>query len=160
MTHQIRPDALEAFLADPARPAGTLSYHELQGFLFTLASSPELVPPSEWMPMVFDEQEAGYATLEEAQTVIGELMALYNAVNAAVAEEPVAQPVDCVFRDDILTNLDDAAPIAQWSRGFLRGHQWLELFQVRPCPIGLPGVRFRHASHLRVPSPPIAITAC
>lgn len=59
MTHQIRPDALGAFLADPSRPAGTLSYHELQGFLFTLASSPELVPPSEWMPMVFDEQEAG-----------------------------------------------------------------------------------------------------
>ena len=124
--HQIRLDVLGAFLADSGRPAGTLSYHELQGFLFALASAPELVSPSEWMPMVFDEQEAGYATLEEAQAVIGELMALYNAVNAAVAEEPAAPPVDCVFRDDILANLDDAAPIAQWSRGFLRGHQWLE----------------------------------
>lgn len=110
MTHQIRPDALGAFLAAPARPVGTLSYHEVQGFFFALASAPELVPPSEWMPMVFDEQEAGYATLEEAQTVIGELMTLYNAVNAAVAEGPVALPLDCVFRDDILANLDDAAP--------------------------------------------------
>ena len=26
----------------------------------------------------------------------------------------------------MLANFEDDAPIAQWSRGFLRGHQWLE----------------------------------
>ena len=26
----------------------------------------------------------------------------------------------------MLANFEDEAPIAQWSRGFLRGHQWLE----------------------------------
>ena len=30
------------------------------------------------------------------------------------------------MRDDVLANFEDEAPIAQWSRGFLRGHQWLE----------------------------------
>jgi hypothetical protein len=39
--------ALAAFLADPERPVGTLTYHELQGFLFAVAAAPELVPPSE-----------------------------------------------------------------------------------------------------------------
>lgn len=117
---------LKAFLEHPARPAGTLSYHELQGFLFTIASAPELVPPSEWMPIIFDENEAGYATLDEAKEIVGELMTLYNDVNASVVEDRVALPTDCAFRDGVLANLEDSAPIAQWSRGFLRGHQWLE----------------------------------
>ena len=39
---------LARFLADPARPAHTLRYHELQGFLFAVASAPEVIPPSEW----------------------------------------------------------------------------------------------------------------
>jgi hypothetical protein len=33
--------SLEAFLADPARPTSTLRYHEAQGFLFAVASSPQ-----------------------------------------------------------------------------------------------------------------------
>jgi len=117
---------LRAFLEHPARPSGTLRYHELHGFLFTIASAPEFVRPSEWMPIVFDEKEAGYATLEEAKEIIGELMTLYNEVNAAVVEEHVALLTDCAFRDEVLANLEDSAPVAQWSRGFLIGHRWLE----------------------------------
>ena len=118
-------DVLRAFLADPRRPPGTLTYHELQGFLFAVACAPELAKPSEWLPIVFDGHDAGYGTLEEAREVLGELMALYNAVNAAVTDRP-ALPSDCVFRSNVLANLDPDTPVAQWSRGFLRGHQWLE----------------------------------
>jgi uncharacterized protein len=118
--------ALRSFLEDPRQPAGTLAYHELQGFLFAIACAPELVTPSEWLPMVFDEQEPEYASLDEARTVIGELMELYNSVNAGVVEERAALPGDCRFRRDLLANLEETAPVAQWSRGFLRGHQWLE----------------------------------
>jgi len=117
---------LRAFLGDPRRPADTLRYHELQGFLFAVASAPELVKPSEWMPIVFGDREPEYASLEEAREVIGQLMAVYNAVNATVAEHRAALPTDCAFRSDPIANLDDDAPVAQWSRGFLRGHQWLE----------------------------------
>lgn len=35
-------------------------------------------------------------------------------------------PADCVFSDDVLANLDAEAAIGQWSRGFMRGRQWLE----------------------------------
>jgi uncharacterized protein len=117
---------LRAFLEDPRRPADTLRYHELQGCLFAVASAPELVKPSEWMPIVFGDRDAGYAGLEEARTVIGELMAVHNSVNASVHEDRAALPDDCQFRDRPLANLEDDAPVAQWSRGFLRGHQWLE----------------------------------
>ena len=53
-------------------------------------------------------------------------MALYNTINAAVLDTPTLLPADCPLRDDVLANFEDEAPIAQWSRGFLRGHQWLE----------------------------------
>lgn len=115
-----------AFLDDPARPAGTLSYHELQGFLFAVTSAPELIRPSEWMPLVFGDAEAGYADLDQAKRVIGELMSLYNAVNANVTAAIAVPPPDCAFRDDLLANLENDAPMAQWSRGFMLGHQWLE----------------------------------
>jgi uncharacterized protein len=117
---------LKSFLQHPGRPAGTLRYHELQGFLFAVASVPELVRPSEWMPIVFGDRDAGYLSLDEARTILGELMALYNSVNAAVAADHATLPADCRFRREAQANLDDAAPIAEWSRGFMRGHQWLE----------------------------------
>ena len=120
------PSTLQAFLEDPARPAGTLRYHELQGFLFTVASAPELILPSEWQPIIFADQEVEYASLDEAQEILGQITALYNAINAAVLDAPALLPADCQLRDGVLANFDDDAPIAQWSRGFLLGHQWLE----------------------------------
>ena len=120
------PSALRAFLEHPARPAGTLGYHELQGFLFTVVSAPELIPLSEWMPIIFAGEEVDYANVEQAKAMIGQIMALYNTINAAVLDPPTLLPADCPLRDGVLANFEDEAPIAQWSHGFVRGHQWLE----------------------------------
>ncbi len=126
MLPSLDPSTLQAFLADPARPAGTLRYHELQGFLFAVASAPEVVPLSDWLPIIFGDQEVDYASRDEAQEILGQIMVLYNSVKAAVLDAPTLLPADCPLWDDVLANFEDAAPIAQWSRGFLLGHQWLE----------------------------------
>ena len=118
--------ALALFLEHPDRPRGTLRYHELQGFLFAVATSPELVRPSEWMPIVFGGKETEYANLEEAQTILTALMALYNDVNDSVRSARPALPQDCPFRRNVMANFADDAPVSQWSRGFLNGYQWLE----------------------------------
>ncbi len=125
MLPSLYPSTLLAFLADPARPAGTLRYHELQGFLLAVASAPELVLPSEWQPIIFGAVDT-FASLDEAQEILGQITALYNSINAAVLDSPTLLPAYCQLRDDVLANFEDAAPMAQWSRGFLRGHQWLE----------------------------------
>jgi len=83
----VTASTLRSFLERPGRPVGTLRYHELQGFLFAIASAPELVPPSEWISKVFGGHEAGYENLAEAKAVLGEMMALYNSVNAEVAAD-------------------------------------------------------------------------
>src|SRR5580692_7343581 len=106
MAHAPGTSRLRSFLEHPGRPPGTLRYHELQGFLFTIASAPELVRPSEWLPIVFDDHEAGYASLDEAESVLGELMALYNSINEAVGKDPAAPPADCAFRTPTLANLE------------------------------------------------------
>src|SRR5437867_3535983 len=98
MPHIPDASALRSFLEHHARPAETLRYHELQGFLFSVASAPELVRPPEWMPIVFGGSEAGYDSLDEAKSVIGELRALYNSINGAIGEDRAVLPTDCAFR--------------------------------------------------------------
>src|SRR5207245_2120937 len=82
----------------PTRPAGTLTYDELQGFLFAVISAPEPIQPSEWLPIIFNEHDAAYATLEEAQLILGHIMALYNDINTSVVEERVAHARDPAHR--------------------------------------------------------------
>ncbi len=118
--------ALATFLASPERPAGTLNYHELQGLIFTVASAPELVRPSEWLPLIFDDRDPGYSNPEEAQETIGLILTLYNEINDAILEGATALPADCRFKKQVMANFDEDAPIAQWSRGFRVGHQYLD----------------------------------
>jgi yecA family protein len=116
---------LAKFLDNPERPDGTLRLHELQGFLFAIASSPETIAPSEWLPMIGDDEGLNFADQDEAQEILGLVMALYNEVNTAVLERSNALPAGCAFHQDILRNFDDASSISQWSRGFASGHDWL-----------------------------------
>ena len=73
------------------------------------------------MPLLFGDAEAGYASLDEARLALGGLMSLYNMVNASVNADAAVLPADCVFRD-VLAILNEDSP-AQWSRGFMHGHQ-------------------------------------
>lgn len=116
---------LTKFLASPQRPEGTLSYHALQGFLFAVASAPVLIKPSEWLPVIFNEQDGQYASMEEAQSVLDALMVLYNSINAQVFEGTLVFPEDISAEEPALENVGSTTALGQWSRGFLHGHEWL-----------------------------------
>ena len=116
---------LEDFLASPERPEGTLRFHELQGFLFAVACSPETIPPSEWLPLIGNDEPLNFAYENEAQKILGLMMNLYNETNAAVLERSNSLPAGCVFDEDISKNFEDDSSISQWSSGFASGHDWL-----------------------------------
>lgn len=116
---------LTEFLADPARPDGTLNFQELQGFLFSVACSPELVPPSAWLPVISDERDIGFKDENESLKISGLIMSLYNAINEAALNRSKNMPAGCKFRPAIEDNFNDELPISQWSRGFMMGHDWL-----------------------------------
>jgi uncharacterized protein len=116
---------LTEFLDSPERPNGTLRFHELQGFLFAIASSPETIAPSEWLPMIGNDEGLNFADQKEAQEILGLVMALYNEVNTAVLERSNSLPAGCVFDEQASKNFNDDSSISQWSRGFAAGHDWL-----------------------------------
>jgi yecA family protein len=118
-------NSLSAFLSSSDRPTGTLSLNELRGFLFAIACSPELVKPSDWLPLVSNDQPIGYKDSKEAQRILKLIMTLYNEINTAVIERSVTVPPGCAFRAETGANLDEQAPLSQWSRGFSLGHDWL-----------------------------------
>jgi uncharacterized protein len=113
------------FLDSPERPDGTLRFHELQGFLFAIASSPETIAPSEWLPIISNDESLNFADENEAQETLTQVMTLYNEINTAVLERSNALPLGCAFEDDIAANFEDDTSISQWSRGFAAGHDWL-----------------------------------
>jgi uncharacterized protein len=117
---------LNRFLTLPQRPKGTMTYPQLAGFLFNMANAPELIPHSEWMPIVFNDQDAGYETRDEAERVLQAMMALYNNCDRKRAAGSGFLPPGCEIRPQPLDNLDTDAPLSQWARGFLTGHTCLE----------------------------------
>ena len=68
--------ALKDFLDSPSRPDDTLSFHELQGYLFAIASSPETISPSEWMPMSSNDEERCYGGDEAGNQVVYPILQL------------------------------------------------------------------------------------
>lgn len=117
---------LTPFLNAEQRPEGTLTFHQLQGFLFTLVCSPEMIKPSEWMPLVFNNQEAGYSNMEEAQSVTQALMQLYNHVNEQVFERRVTFPDGIQKLEPAWENVGAETDLGRWSMGYFMGHSWLE----------------------------------
>ncbi|HMS82043.1 MAG TPA: UPF0149 family protein [Nitrospira sp.] len=116
---------LTRFLSSPQRPTDTLTYPQLAGFLFALANGPELIQPSEWIPLVFDDQEAQYETEDEANQVLQAMMALYND---CVRERPggtVSLSPLCDMRLQPMDNLAIDAPLSQWAQGFGMGYDYL-----------------------------------
>lgn len=103
-----------------------MTYPQLAGFLFSMANAPELISPSEWMPIAFNDQEALYETRDEAEHVLQAMMALYNVCGRERTEESASLPPGCEIRPRPMDNLSDDAPLRQWARGFLTGHSYLD----------------------------------
>ncbi|MGD8339945.1 MAG: UPF0149 family protein [Gammaproteobacteria bacterium] len=116
---------LGAFLQHEDRPEGTMSFHELQGFLFAVTAAPELIQPSDWLPLISNDEDIGFADEDEAERILDLIMVLYNQINASVVERSDEMPFDCAFLNATDANFDELAPVSQWSCGFIQGHNWL-----------------------------------
>jgi len=117
---------LQSFLDAPERSSDSMSYAEAAGFLFVVACAPELIEPSEWLPIIIDPDNATETSLENKKAIAGGLMSLYNELTRQVQKVEVKLPPDVRFRDDPIANLDSDASISQWARGFKSGYFWLE----------------------------------
>jgi uncharacterized protein len=116
---------LTRFLSSPQRPKDTLTYPQLAGFLFGLANGPELIPPSEWIPLVFNDQDALYETEDEANQVLQAMMALYNDCVRERTIGGISLPPGCDMMQRAMDNLTTDSPLSQWAQGFGIGYDYL-----------------------------------
>jgi uncharacterized protein len=68
---------LKYVLSKSADPEVALYLEELHGLFFGIAMTPESIMPSEWLPIVFEE-EPQFADDQDAETCIGHLLNTYN----------------------------------------------------------------------------------
>lgn len=79
---------LETWLATPIFKGEAMRIDKLQGFLCAVISSPEIIPPGEWMPEALGK-EPEYESLEQATKFMSSMMGFYNDVaNTLQAEQP------------------------------------------------------------------------
>ena len=83
-------EALDQFLMSEASPENCMQLSDLDGFLTGIAIGPELVKPSEWLPVVWGGDEPVFEDAEQAQTVIGTIMGRYNEILRVLDTDPEA----------------------------------------------------------------------
>ena len=89
-------DALDDYLMSDHAPDDSMGLSDLDGFLTGIVVGPELILPSEWLPVIWGGEEPEFQTEDEMRTVLGTIMGRYNEIVACleVAAALVIQEVD------------------------------------------------------------------
>jgi uncharacterized protein len=118
---RVSTSTLRRFLDGPTG-SDLVGYDELRGFIVAVAGTPEVVPPSEWLPEAFCGEMPEFESEEQANAALQEVMELYNLAVQGVRRSRALAPK---LHRDAISNLEEGAAIASWSRGFSRGYSWL-----------------------------------
>lgn len=106
---------LANFLDIASETAPCMDMPTLEGFLAAIAIGPRLVPPSQWLPWVWDQEqckdEPEFDSQEQASHILSLLIRKYNSLIDAI--DSVSAPFEPAFGHD------DQYGAQQWCAGFL-----------------------------------------
>lgn len=119
---------LDEFLLSDQAPDDCLQISELDGFLTGVLVSPDLIMPSEWMPIIWQGGEPEFTDMAQAERIMGIIMARYNEIIQALDDEPGA------FEPLLYEAPDGRMLAADWVEGFMdafgmRVDAWDPLFE-------------------------------
>jgi uncharacterized protein len=103
-------EALAAFLESDEAPSDCMTMSELDGFLTGIAVGPELVPTSEWLPLVWGD-DSGSADDHKVDAMLTAIVARYNEILGQV-EALAVRPILWIDRDGSELPFD-------WAYGFM-----------------------------------------
>ena len=106
-------DALDDYLMSDHAPDDCMGLSDLDGFLTGIVVGPELILPSEWMPMIWGGDEPLFETEQEMWMVLGTIMGRYNEI----AECFNANPAE--FEPIFLEGPEGEVIASDWAGGFL-----------------------------------------
>jgi uncharacterized protein len=107
-------EPLGDFLDSTRAPEACMDLSELDGFLAGLAVGPDPVPPDEWLPMVWDDEDPEFEDQAEADLILGTMFARYNEITEGLdGAEPGYDPV--YWQD-----ATGRTVVEDWTVGFMR----------------------------------------
>jgi uncharacterized protein len=112
-------EELDEFLLALDNDEGIFCVSELDGFFTAVVSGPEMIAPSQWLPMIWgdDEDAPVWESEQEFQRIFGLLIRLMNSISATLMEEPMEfEP--CFLE----ATLDDqrCAIVEDWCEGYMK----------------------------------------
>jgi uncharacterized protein len=122
---------LAGLLASRQAPATAMSLEMLDGFFTALVIGPELLLPSQYLPVVWgtaDGEGPVWDSLEQAEYAMQLMTKHWNAIAARRAASAEHQP--------IIDQFPSAMPGEEWADGFaaaiqMQGHAWDRMFDDR-----------------------------
>src|SRR5262244_1688815 len=85
-------DQLEAFLASDAVPQDCMDLEMLDGYLAAVVSGPEMIQPSEWLPVVWSDSQRSsspaFADNEQAERILALVLRLQNSIVRTLMDSP------------------------------------------------------------------------
>lgn len=121
-------DALDEYLMSDQAPDDCMQLSDLDGFLTAIAISPSLIKPSEWMPVIWRDEEPDFASDDEALKVMNAIVGRHNEIVYQIENTPDEYvPIFWQSKDDVVIAMD-------WAEGFMEGVQlamddWVPLMQ-------------------------------
>jgi uncharacterized protein len=110
---QIDLESLDSYLLSDLSPDECMMLSDLDGFLTGIVIGPELIPPSEWLPVIWGGDEPEFESVEQMQTIIGAIIGRYNEIVAAMtADSGTFEPI-------FWQASDGTAIVTDWAAGFL-----------------------------------------
>jgi len=126
-------ERLDQFLLDQETETGIFCISQLDGFLTAVVSGPDMIPPSEWLEIVWGEQGAPeWQSEKEYEEIFGLMFQQMNELSSVLMDYPMQfEPLFIAREVDGKTY----TIVDEWCLGFLMGvalryEQWREMPQL------------------------------
>lgn len=119
---------LDEFLISDEAPENCMGLSDLDGFLTGIIIGPELILPSEWMPVIWGGEGPDFANMRQAQSILGAIMGRYNEISFQLDAGPGAlEPIYEQWPDGMVVVTDWAAGLVDSMK--LRPKPWMTLLR-------------------------------